>query len=49
MIKWLICLFWGHNLDITLTATETWTYEDGGRIREKKAWCKRCHRFKNVA
>lgn len=51
MIKWLICLLLGHDIDKEYSkTTRYWADHVGGiEVRNKtKFWCKRCKKYRNV-
>lgn len=48
MIKRLICLLWGHDLDKSDARTLVSIYDDGVKIEKLCYWCKRCHHYRKV-
>lgn len=48
MIKWLICLVWGHDLNEDKKANITYHKDDTEIIVGRYLQCNRCHKYKEV-
>lgn len=47
MIKWLICFFWGHDIDIKNMRIQYITHDDyDEKEHYAKFWCRRCQKYK---
>lgn len=52
MIRWLICLFYGHNIDKNDWISKmVWINECGGKLKQEYLvfYCKRCQRYKRIS